>query len=77
MNHSVAVSHSVGESELIKIAVEKHSRFTRKLSRVKEYLLLYPDKPRVEKLPGSQENFTLERFKEELGKPYDCVTLYL
>ncbi len=77
-NHSVAVSPSVGESELIKIAVEKHSRFNRKLSdRAEEYFLLYPDKTRVEKLPGSQENFTLERFKEELGKPFDRITLYL
>ncbi len=77
-NHSVAVSPSVGESELIKIAVEKHSRFNRKLSdRAEEYFLLYSDKTRVEKLPGSQENFTLERFKEELGKPYDRITLYL
>ena len=73
-NHNIAVCPSVGESELIKI----YSRFNRKLSdRVEEYFLLYPDKTRVEKLPGSQENFTLERFKEELGKSYDRITLYL
>jgi hypothetical protein len=79
-NHSVAVCPSVGESELIKIAVEKHSRFNRKLSdRAEEYFLLYPDKTRVEKLPGSQENFTLDLNLKfiYLGKPYDRITLYL
>lgn len=77
-NHTVSVSSSVGVAELLGKAVEKHSRFNRKFSdRVDEYYLLYPDKSRVEKLPGTQEEFTLKRFKEELGKPYDRITLYL
>ena len=77
-NHTISVSPSAGVSELIKKAVEKHSRFNRKLSdRADEYYLLYPDKSRVDKLPGTQEDFTMERFKEELGKPYDRITLYL
>ena len=77
-NHTVSVSPSVGVGELLEKAVEKHSRFNRKLSdRVEEYYLLYPDKSRVENLPGTQEEFSLKRYKEELGKPYDRITLYL
>ena len=77
-NHAILVSPSAGVLELLQKAVEKHSRFNRKMSdHVDEYFLLYPDKSRVGKLPGTQEDFILERFKEELGKPYDRITLYL
>ena len=77
-NHAVSVPPYADVSEVIKKAVEKHSRFNRKLSdNPEEYYLLYPDKTRVDKLPGMEEDFTVERFKEELGKPYDRITLYL
>ena len=42
-----------------------------------EYCLLYPDKTCIDKLPGMEEDFTVERFKEERGKHYDRITLYL
>ena len=42
-----------------------------------EYYLLYPDKSRADKLPGMEEEFTVERFKEELEKHYGHITLYL
>lgn len=77
-NHTVSVLPSVGVKELLVRAVDKHSRFNRSLSnRVDEYYLLYPDKTRVGKLPGCEEDFTLQRYKQELGKPYERITLYL
>ena len=77
-NNTVTVSSSVGVCELIQKAVEKHSRFNKQISNEPEqYYLLYPDKTKVDKLPGAEEDFTLSRYKEELGKPYNRITLYL
>ena len=33
------------------------------------YCLLYSDKTKAEFLPGSDERFNLQRYKEEIGKP--------
>ncbi|CAB4015829.1 Hypothetical predicted protein, partial [Paramuricea clavata] len=43
----------------------------------KFYCLLYADKTKAESLPGSDEPFTLQRYKEEIGKPYSKIVLYL
>ena len=40
------------------------------------YYLPYPDFTRAEKLPDT-EDFLLCRYKEELGKPYERITLYI
>ena len=39
--------------------------------------LIYPDRVEVENLPGSIEPFILQRYKEELGKPYSRIYPYL
>lgn len=41
------------------------------------FALLYPDRTEVKCLPGGTEPFTLQRYKEELGKSYNRITLYL
>lgn len=77
-NHTVSIPCSIGTKELIAKAVKKHSRFNRSISdRADEYYLLYPDLTRVDKIPGSEEDFSLHRYKKELGKPYELITLYL
>ena len=40
-------------------------------------MLCYPDQKIVEFIPGSNEEFTVEKYKDELGKPYSQVNLYL
>ena len=39
------------------------------------YKLCYPDGSEVVNLPGSDEAFTLEKCKEDLGKAYSRITL--
>ena len=46
-------------------------------SSVKSYKLLYPDGTEVEQLKESDEAFSLQGYKAELGKPYNRLTLYL
>ena len=43
----------------------------------KVWLLLYPDMDIVDKIPGSTEEFTVEKYKDELGRPYSRVNLYI
>ncbi|XP_068721566.1 uncharacterized protein [Montipora capricornis] len=40
-------------------------------------VLLYHDKSEVKTLPGSDEKFVLQRYKEEIDKSYERITFYL
>lgn len=42
-----------------------------------EWLLLYPDFDLVLHIPGTQEPFSVEKYKESIGRPYSRVNLYL
>ena len=44
---------------------------------MKSYKLLYPDGTEVKQLKESDEAFSLQGYKAELGKPYNRLTLYL
>ena len=64
--------------QLLKKGVEKMTKFNQDLmSARKGFTLVYPDQTEVKFLPGSTEEFTLQRYKEELGKAYGRITLYL
>ena len=39
--------------------------------------MLYPDLTLVCMIPGTQKPFTLKEYKDELGKPYERITLYI
>lgn len=42
-----------------------------------EWILLYPDLDMVLHLPGTKESFTVEKYKDALGRPYSRVNLYI
>lgn len=44
---------------------------------MKSYKLLYPDGTEVKQLKESDEAFSLQGYKAELGKPFNSLTLYL
>ena len=46
-------------------------------SSVKSHKLLYPDGTEVKQLKESDEAFSLQGYKAELGKPFNSLTLYL
>ena len=76
----ITVRESIGAEELLEKAVEKHHRFNKDVVRSGNkvfYHLLYGDKNLVNTLPGSDEHFTLRRYKAEIDKPYSRITLYL
>ena len=70
---------SIGAEELLRKGAEKIVKFDSDLSLygATSFALLYPDRTEVKCLPGGTEPFTLQRYKEELGKSYNRITLYL
>ena len=53
-----------------------HNKHLRDLDQT-EWFLLYPDMDIVLNIPGSSEKFTVEKYKDELGRPYSRVNLYI
>ena len=65
----LTVPQCIGTDDLLGKAVDKHNRFNNDVitsSNKAFYHLLYRDKNRVLTLPGSEEPFTLKRYKDEI-----------
>lgn len=76
--HTVSVSPNINAKDLRMKVVEKQSRFNRHVTNCAyAYYLLYPDMNLIEKIPGTEEDFTLIRYKQELGKAYERIVFYL
>ena len=69
----LTVAADISYDELLTKAAEKHCCFNKDVIKNKEkefYCLLYSDKTKAEFLPVSNERFNLQRYEEEIGKPY-------
>ena len=68
---------TVDGEELLKLAVAKHSKHNADEivhSSPLAYKLLYPDGMKVNKLTESDQEFSLQEYKAELGKLYNRIT---
>ena len=66
--------------DIKKVSIEKHSNHNQNfVCRHETYVLLYPDGQEAYYLPGvfSTQAFQLDLYKEELGKPYSQINLFL
>ena len=61
----------------LNLAVEKHAAHDQYFCGLKDYFLLYPDQKIVDTVPGTIEKITVERYKQELAKPYSKLVLFL
>ena len=69
----INVTPNITSEDLLEKAVAKHGRFHKDVVQSNKkafYQLLYADKNKVSTLTGSNEPFTLKRYKEEIDKPY-------
>ena len=72
------VKTTINYDNLKKRAIEKHSHHDQSFCGLEEYVLLYPDGKETLFLPGiTSTRFQLDSYKEELGKPYSQIVLYL
>jgi hypothetical protein len=72
------VQPAITANQLLGMAVEKQSRFNQGM--VKDpigYKLLYHDKREVDTIPGKEEPFSLQSYKEDIGKPYTRIIFFL
>ena len=68
---------SCNASDLLKAAIQKHTKHFKQFNKYADYILLYPDQSIVQKLPGSSEDFVLHEYKKDLGKPYSKIYFYI
>ena len=59
------------------LPLKKHSDHDQFFCGDEDYILLYPDQKAVVKVPGSDENFTVAKYKQELVRPYSRVDLFI
>ncbi|KAK1887932.1 G2/M phase-specific E3 ubiquitin-protein ligase [Dissostichus eleginoides] len=62
--------------ELQRAAEQKMKTFDRNLHGG-PYVLLYPDGTKITNIPGTEVPFTLNEYKESVGKAYQRITLYI
>lgn len=75
----ISVRKTATDITVKRLALEKHFAHNKALQieNNTEWLLLYPDFDVVLYLPGTQEQFTVEKYKESLGRNYNRLNLYL
>ena len=63
------VLKSFGPTKVAHAAVRKHADYDQFFCGSDDYLLCYPDQKIVQFIPGSNNEFTVELYREEIGKP--------
>lgn len=73
---ALKVQKDFGAVEVLPAAIKKHADRNQFFCGDDKYVcLLYPDQKEVLKVPGSDEKFTVAKYKQELAKPYSKVDL--
>ena len=78
----ISVRKAATDVTVKRLAVEKHMAHNKSLRAESaelntEWILLYPDFDAVLYIPGTKECFSVEKYRESIGKPYNRVNLYL
>ena len=62
---------------LLEAALKKRCDYDKTFDSERQYKLVYPDGQSAQTIPGCVQAFTLERYKNGLGKSYGRLSLYL
>ena len=62
---------------MLKAALTKLANHDQYFCSLEDYVLVYPDQKVVINIPGSEEDFTVAKYKRELGKPYNRCDLFV
>ena len=73
----LSVDSNIDAEHLLHEAITKHSKHFRTFDSEIKYHMLYPDDTEVRRLRSSPDRFILQKYKEELGKPFSKIYLYL
>lgn len=65
-------------AEVFSMALTKREAYDKSFDTKLSWNLVYPDGQLCSTLPGqAEQEFTVRKYKEDLGKPYNRITLYL
>ena len=73
----ISVPRTANANIVRQLAKEKHSNHDQFFCGLEDWTLLYPDQKKVTFIPGTTIPFNVERYKNELGKPFSKIDLYL
>ena len=75
----IEVNKTASDIRVKRLSIEKQLAFNRQLREGDDgdWQLLYPDFDVVYYIPGTKVPFTVEKYKESLGRPYNRVNLYI
>ena len=74
----VEVKSDADAFTICQAAVKKHSAFNKAYIKAEnEHVLLFPGLDIVIDLPGTEEPFVLNKYKDLLGKAYSRITFHL
>lgn len=71
------VSKDASAEHLLGEALKKRAAYDRSFRNDLTYKLCYPDGTEVVYLPGGEEPFTLEKYKDDLGRNYNRINFFL
>eukprot|EP00794_Sanderia_malayensis_P012404 gene12404-13689_t len=75
---SLRVTTTIRKVQLLTMGMDKHGGHDQNFNRFSDYTIVYPDGREILTIPGKPaESFQLDRYKEEGGKPYNRITLFL
>jgi hypothetical protein len=73
----VKLSTDMNYDEVLERSLKKWKDYDRTFSKERDYVLAYPDTNLARTIPGTDEEFILKKYEEDLGKSYSRITLFL
>ena len=70
------VKPNCSSEQLLQATVKKLNDFNQDMEDG-PYVLLYPDATETKNIPGMTIPFTIQQYKEAVGKPYQRITPYI
>lgn len=73
----VKVAIEADRKTILERSVRKHANHFRDVHSNLDYILLYPDSSEILHLPGTTEEFVLNKYKEDVGRNYNRITFFI
>ena len=73
----IKVPSLAGKSEILEKAIRKHCNHDKDVLGELEHVLLNGDGNEITTLPGTNDEFVLSKYREDIGRNYNHITLYI
>ena len=71
----VQVKKGFDAEQVLKSAIKKHTDHDQNFCDIESYCLMYPDMKIVDVVPEAQHKCTVQKCKDEMGRPYSKIDL--